>query len=109
MDKLATRLHQLGFRSVLLKGGHLDAVTCDDLFFDGDVTKIYAGKRVATRNTHGTGCTLSAAIAAHVARGLDLAQAIEAAKIFVTSALEAADELHVGMGTGPLDHFHALR
>ncbi len=109
MEKLAARLHQLGFRSVLLKGGHLDAATCDDLYFDGGVTKIYAGKRVATRNTHGTGCTLSAAIAAYVARGLDLAQAIEAAKVFVTGALEAADELHVGAGPGPLNHFHSFR
>jgi hydroxymethylpyrimidine/phosphomethylpyrimidine kinase len=107
MERLATRLHRLGFRAVLLKGGHLDAATCDDLYVDGTTTKIYAGKRVATRNTHGTGCTLSSAIAAFVAHGLALDQAIEAAKAFVTRALETADELHVGGGPGPLNHFHA--
>jgi hydroxymethylpyrimidine/phosphomethylpyrimidine kinase len=109
MGHLAARVQRLGFRAVLLKGGHLDADTSDDLYVDGTTTKIYAGKRVATRNTHGTGCTLSSAIAAFAARGFPLDHAIEAAKLFVTRALETADELHVGKGPGPLHHFHALR
>lgn len=106
MEKLAGMLHQAGFQAVLVKGGHLDTTNCDDLLFAPFGTKIYPGRRVATRNTHGTGCTLSAAIAAYVANGLALEQAVEAAKLFVTRALEAADRLHAGMGPGPLHHFH---
>lgn len=108
MQELAEQLCGLGFRSVLLKGGHLDGATCDDLFFDGAKTRIYGGQRVATRNTHGTGCTLSSAIAAYVARGAQPGEAIQSAKSFVSRALEAADRLDVGKGPGPLNHFHAL-
>lgn len=106
MEKLAGTLCRAGFQAVLVKGGHLDTTHCDDVFLDARGSKVYAGRRVATRNTHGTGCTLSSAIAACVANGLELDQAIEAAKLFVTRALEAADRLHVGKGPGPLHHLH---
>ena len=64
--------------------------------------------RIATENTHGTGCTLAAAIAALLARGLPLAEAVRAAKAYVTEAIRAADRLSVGHGHGPVHHFHAL-
>ena len=108
MEASARRLHELGFRSVLVKGGHLDAATCDDLFFDGRTARVFSGKRIATRNTHGTGCTLSSAVAAYVARGSTLGHAIADAKLFIARALAAADRLEVGNGPGPLNQFHAL-
>lgn len=107
MEGLARELHRRGFRAVLVKGGHRDAATCDDLFFDGSAVKIFSGARVMTRNTHGTGCTLASAIAAYVAQGLPLDQAIERSKRFVAEALAAADALDAGAGAGPLNHFHA--
>jgi hydroxymethylpyrimidine/phosphomethylpyrimidine kinase len=64
--------------------------------------------RIATKNTHGTGCTLSSAIAAHLARGRPMVEAIEAAKAYVSRAIAAADRLAVGSGHGPVHHFHAL-
>lgn len=108
MDILARALNSQGFRAVLLKGGHLGSTTSDDLFFDGTATRVFAGKRIATSNTHGTGCTLSAAIAAYVAQGMTLIDAIAAAKLYVTQALATADQLSVGRGPGPLNHFHAV-
>ena len=62
--------------------------------------------RIATRNTHGTGCTLSSAIAAGLAKGMPLAEAVRAAKAYVTDAIAAADRLAIGMGHGPVHHFH---
>jgi hydroxymethylpyrimidine/phosphomethylpyrimidine kinase len=64
--------------------------------------------RVATRNTHGTGCTLSSAIAAELAKGASLREAVVAAKAYVTAAIEVADQLRIGEGRGPVHHFHAL-
>ena len=106
MQEIARRLHDRGFPAVLVKGGHREAETCDDVYFDGTDIRIFSTPRVPTRNTHGTGCTLSAAIAAHLAYGLALAPAIEAAKLFLQRALESADALSVGKGPGPLNHFH---
>jgi hydroxymethylpyrimidine/phosphomethylpyrimidine kinase len=92
---------------VVLKGGHLGGETSDDLFHDGTGTVTLPARRIVTRNTHGTGCTLSAAIAALLARGLALRQAVEQAKAYVTTALQAADRLSVGTGHGPVHHFQA--
>ena len=69
----------------------------------------FAAARIATKNTHGTGCTLAAAIAAGLARGEDLAAAVRAAKDYVTAAIAAADRLAVGHGHGPVHHFHRRR
>jgi hydroxymethylpyrimidine/phosphomethylpyrimidine kinase len=93
---------------VLIKGGH-DAgpESIDFLVEPTRVTKL-AATRVDTRNTHGTGCTLSSAIAAGLAKGLDLMQAVRDAKDYVTAAIAAADRLNIGSGHGPVHHFHAL-
>lgn len=108
MKRAVRKLHRLGPRVVLLKGGHLPGDHCPDLLFDGErVIELSAG-RVATRNTHGTGCTLSAAIAARLAQGDDILAACRAAKAYVTAAIAASDRLTVGSGHGPLHHFHAL-
>lgn len=108
MHKLAEQLVLRGFKSVLVTGGHVEGATANDVFFDGVTQHTFSAPRIATRNTHGTGCTLSAAIAAHLAHGLDLGAAIEAAKAYVSGALAAADGLDVGRGPGPLHHFHRL-
>ena len=88
--------------SVLLKGGHSDT-DADDLLVEADGTETwFAGRRIANPNTHGTGCTLSSAIAANLAKGYSLPQAIARAKGYITAALSA--ELDLGAGSGPLDH-----
>jgi hydroxymethylpyrimidine/phosphomethylpyrimidine kinase len=76
------------------------------LLIDFSGTTRFAARRISTKNTHGTGCTLSSAIAAGLAKGLDLPDAVRAAKAYVTAAIAAADELEVGYGHGPLHHFH---
>jgi hydroxymethylpyrimidine/phosphomethylpyrimidine kinase len=106
MHMLAEDLHRRGFKAVLVKGGHLEGKTAEDVLFDGTSHHTFSAPRVATRNTHGTGCTLSAAIAAHLALGLDLIGSIEAAKAYVSGALAKADELDAGRGQGPLHHLH---
>ena len=97
----------LGAQAVLIKGGHGEGAYSVDFLFDGPSVTRYAVKRIATRNTHGTGCTLSSAIAAGLANGQDLAAAARAAKDYVTKAIAAADRLSIGHGHGPLHHFHA--
>ncbi|MGH6837108.1 MAG: bifunctional hydroxymethylpyrimidine kinase/phosphomethylpyrimidine kinase [Methylocella sp.] len=106
MRRAAARLHARGAKAVLVKGGHLSGATSDDLFFDGASYRLFSGPRVVTRNTHGTGCTLSSAIAAFCAQGFELGEAIGAAKAYLTRALAAADQLSAGHGPGPVNHFH---
>jgi hydroxymethylpyrimidine/phosphomethylpyrimidine kinase len=106
MDQL-DRLERL-CPGVLLKGGHLDGAESVDLLrIDGTTTRLTTA-RVSTRNTHGTGCTLSAALAALRPQHPDWASAAHAAKLYLTGALLAADSLDVGHGNGPVHHFHAL-
>jgi hydroxymethylpyrimidine/phosphomethylpyrimidine kinase len=101
------RLHHL-CPGVLVKGGHLAGPDSVDLLqIDGTTTRLCSA-RVPTRNTHGTGCTLSAAIAALRPQRPDWASAVRAAKDYLTGALRAADSLDVGHGSGPVHHFHAL-
>ena len=108
LERLAAALHGQGARAVLVKGGHLQGAVAEDvLFHEGRVTR-FAAPRVDTKNTHGTGCTLSSAIAAHLARGLALEEAIRAAKDYLTDALRAADALSVGHGHGPVHHFSRI-
>jgi len=102
---LAPSLLQKGARAVLLKGGHLEGETADDLLFEASGETLFSAPRLKIGQTHGTGCTLSSAIAAHLARGLELVEAIEAAKAYLTGALNAAGDLHVGEGAKPLNHF----
>ncbi len=104
----AESLLGLGPRAVLLKGGHGSGPESADLLLDASGPVWFTAPRHETRNTHGTGCTLSSAIAAGLARGLDLPDAVARAKAYVTAAIVAADSLRVGRGHGPVHHFHAL-
>jgi hydroxymethylpyrimidine/phosphomethylpyrimidine kinase len=97
----------LGAGAVLIKGGHGVGPHAIDLLIDRDGVRRFVARRIETRNTHGTGCTLSSAIAAELARNLPLAEAVALAKNYVTEAIAAADVLHVGKGRGPVHHFHA--
>lgn len=96
----------LGTEAVLIKGGHGDGPDSVDLLLDRNGMHRFSAPRIATRNTHGTGCTLSSAIAAGLAKGLDLNTAVGEAKSYVTAALAAADQLAIGSGHGPVHHFH---
>lgn len=107
MHRQAESLLAAGARAVLIKGGHGHTdVSVDLLAEPGGITRL-AAPRVPTRNTHGTGCTLSSAIAAGLAKGQTLATAVGHAKDYVTRAIAAADRLEVGSGHGPVHHFHA--
>lgn len=101
------RLLAMGPQAVLMKGGHGAGETCTDVLVDasGTVATLAAPRR-DTRNTHGTGCTYSAAIAAQLARGLDLPAAVTAAHGYLQGAIAAADTLDIGTGHGPVHHFH---
>jgi hydroxymethylpyrimidine/phosphomethylpyrimidine kinase len=101
MQRAGERLLELGANAAVVKGGHLEGRGSDDLFVDGGRTEWLRGERLATRNTHGTGCVLSAAIAAHLARGEDLLDAVRAGKRFVTEAIRHA--IAIGEGIGPVD------
>ncbi len=106
MDSAGERLLALGPEWVLLKGGHLDGPESTDLLMGERTIRRFTAPRIATKNTHGTGCTLSSAIAAGLAQGLDVTEATARAKEYVTAALKAADQLAVGAGHGPVHHFH---
>jgi len=108
MDGCAKDLLKLGAKAVLLTGGDLSDAMAIDVLDDGAKSHMIEAKRINTRNTHGTGCTLSSAIAANLAHGASLENAVRAAKDYVTQALIKADELEIGHGAGPLNHFHAL-
>ncbi len=102
-------LLKLGAKAVLMKGGHAEGAVCADLLIRPNAPALrLEAPRIATKNTHGTGCTLSSAIAAGLARGLPLEQALAEAHGWLHEAIRAADRLHVGHGHGPVHHFHAL-
>lgn len=107
MEGAALALAERG-SDVLVKGGHLDGVQSVDVLVHAGQVMRYAAPRISTRNTHGTGCTLSSAIAAHLARGLSVPAAVDAAKRYVARAIGAAAHLTVGSGHGPVHHFFAL-
>jgi hydroxymethylpyrimidine/phosphomethylpyrimidine kinase len=100
MLQAAAAILGLGAGAVLVKGGHLDGPTADDLFSDGNREAWLSGERIATPNTHGTGCVLSAAIVAYLARGAELLDAARAGKEFVTEAIRHS--LALGRGIGPV-------
>ncbi|GJE41746.1 bifunctional hydroxymethylpyrimidine kinase/phosphomethylpyrimidine kinase [Methylobacterium soli] len=103
------RLVALGAKSVLIKGGHGDGHESVDHLILGDGRSYrFPSRRITTRNTHGTGCTLSSAVAAGLACGLSLGEAVDRAKAYVIAAIAAADTLQVGRGHGPVHHFHAV-
>ncbi len=106
MRAQAVRLMEQGARAVLIKGGHAEgAESVDILLAPASFTRL-ASERIATRNTHGTGCTLSSAIAAGLAKGLDLVAAAREAKAYVSAAIAASQRLQIGSGSGPVHHFH---
>lgn len=101
MEDAAEAILAMGPRAVLVKGGHLGGSDADDLFFDGARMEWLRTERIHTRHTHGTGCVLSSAIAAHLALGADLMEAVRRGKTFVTEAIRHA--LALGQGIGPVD------
>ena len=103
----AQKLLTLGTGAVLIKGGHGEGPESVDFLVEDDTCLRLVAPRLAVKNSHGTGCTLSSAIAAGLAKGLALAEAAQQAKSYVSAALAAADRLSVGSGRGPLHHFHA--
>lgn len=107
MGEQARKLRAIGANAVLIKGGHADGPQAVDLYVDAEGEMRLEAPRVATSNTHGTGCTLSSAIAAELAKGASLREAVSKAKAYITAAIAAADELHIGKGRGPVHHFHA--
>jgi hydroxymethylpyrimidine/phosphomethylpyrimidine kinase len=107
MRAQAEALLAIGAKAVLMKGGHAAGRDAVDILVTPAASARFGAERVATNNTHGTGCTLSAAIAAGLAKGHRLSEAVADAKTYVTHALQAADELAIGHGHGPVHHFHA--
>lgn len=110
----AKHLLSLGVQSVLLKGGHEEGDTKVDILYQkspqGIVACSFSSDTLNTRNIHGTGCTLSSAIAAYMARGLDLKDAVSSAKIYITEAIKAGADISVGKGYGPVNHlFNPLK
>ncbi len=109
MEDLATQLLSLGPQAVLLKGGHNNGVESNDFFLDKNNQKIWLkNERINTNNTHGTGCTLSAAICSCLALGFSMSKACSIAKRYTFAALTAAKSNSVGKGHGPLHHFYHI-
>lgn len=107
MQEQAEKLIDLGARCVLLKGGRGKNEDSADLMASPGTTVWYRAPREKTHNTHGTGCTLSSAVAAGLAKGLPLGVAVASAKDYISAAIRAADRLTIGSGRGPVHHFHA--
>ncbi len=107
MRRAARAIHDLGARCVVVKGGHLEgsAAKSVDVFFDGNDFQELSAERVATRSTHGTGCTFASAVAARLALGDAPAEAVREAKQYVTRIIRASASLGIGGGHGPMNHF----
>ncbi|RPJ10779.1 MAG: bifunctional hydroxymethylpyrimidine kinase/phosphomethylpyrimidine kinase, partial [Desulfobacteraceae bacterium] len=103
MKTAAEKILKLGAKKVVVKGGHLDGMYATDILYDGVLFKELTNRRVKTKNTHGTGCTFSSAIAANIAKGIDFFDAVTNAKAYITGAIEHS--LEIGHGHGPVDHF----
>ncbi|HVJ42732.1 MAG TPA: bifunctional hydroxymethylpyrimidine kinase/phosphomethylpyrimidine kinase [Dongiaceae bacterium] len=108
MAEAARELLELGCPAVLLKGGHLGGETSPDLLLSADGIRRFEARRIDTVNTHGTGCTLSSAIATLLPQTGDMRLAVGIAKDFITAAIAAGNQLSVGNGQGPVHHFHRL-
>lgn len=106
MEQDAKDLVKRGARAVLLKGGHMEGPISIDVFADRDSMIVLESPRIKTKNNHGTGCTLSSALAVFLARGVPLSEAARAAKDYITEALRHSEELSVGQGHGPVNHFY---
>ncbi|KMW59461.1 Hydroxymethylpyrimidine phosphate kinase ThiD [Candidatus Rhodobacter oscarellae] len=109
MLRQGAALGAMGARAILMKGGHGAGETCHDVLISGgEVVAEFSAPRLATKNTHGTGCTLSSSIAAGLAKGLSLEAAVGEAHDYLQGAIGAADGLGVGAGHGPVHHFHRV-
>jgi hydroxymethylpyrimidine/phosphomethylpyrimidine kinase len=106
VEKQGRRLLALGCQAVLIKGGHGEGAESIDYLIDSSGVIALAAPRIATKNTHGTGCSLSSAIAAGLAKGEDMDTAVRNAKAWVSAAIAEADRFSVGHGHGPVHHFH---
>jgi hydroxymethylpyrimidine/phosphomethylpyrimidine kinase len=106
VKRAAIKIYEMGTKNVLIKGGHMgfinDAV---DILYDGNNFTEFRAQRIKTKNTHGTGCTYASAIASELAKDNDLITSVHKAKAYLTVAIIKSDELHVGKGHGPVDHF----
>ncbi len=105
METAAKRIHEMGCKSIIVKGGHAEG-NAVDVLYDGQHFYYYETQRINTKNTHGTGCTFSSAIASNLALGLSVPEATERAKQYVTTAIEHS--LAIGKGNGPTHHFYDL-
>lgn len=103
MKKAAIEIYKMGPKYVLVKGGHLEGEAVDVLY-DGNEFTYYSSPRIHTINTHGTGCTLSSAIAANLGKGLSITEAIDDAKDYITRAIK--ESFSIGKGVGPVHHFY---
>lgn len=108
IEQQGRRLLTLGCPAVLIKGGHGHGPESTDYLIDANTVVRLAAPRIATGNTHGTGCSLSSAVAAGLAKGFGLERAVRDAKAYISAAIAAADRLKVGHGHGPIHHFHAF-
>lgn len=105
MLRAALQIYSMGPKYVLVKGGHLEGAAVD-ILYDGKDFTYFNSPRIPTKNTHGTGCTLSSAIAANLGKGLSVPEAIEKAKKYITIAIE--NSFSIGKGVGPVHHFYEL-
>lgn len=105
MEKAALLIYKMGPKYVLIKGGHLEN-DATDILFDGNDYISFESKRIETKNTHGTGCTLSSAIASNLAKGNSIEASIQKAKDYITTAIK--NSLSIGKGVGPTNHFYEL-
>ena len=102
----AAELQSQGAKNVLLKAGHCDGETVADHLYEGEQCTVFRYDRIETNNTHGTGCTLSSAIAAFLAQGYSLREAVERAEAYVHEAIRRGSDYAIGHGHGPLHHFY---
>jgi len=105
MEEAAKEIYKLGPQNVLLKGGHMSGEAVDVLYDGQEITR-FCSERINTKNTHGTGCTLSSAIASNLALGYSIKDAVNHAKRYITIAIEHS--LDIGKGVGPTHHFYEL-
>jgi hydroxymethylpyrimidine/phosphomethylpyrimidine kinase len=108
MQSQGETLLALGPKAVLMKGGHAKGSICTDLLVTPTGTVTFNAPRIVTQNTHGTGCTLSSAIAANLAKGCDLENSVSAAHSYLQGAIAASDGLDIGSGHGPVHHFNQV-
>jgi hydroxymethylpyrimidine/phosphomethylpyrimidine kinase len=108
ISRAAVDLAGLGCGAVLIKGGHLQGDDCDDCLYLAEEKKlvVFPTNRIATRNNHGTGCTLSSAIGANLAKGVGVEEAVRSAKEYITGAIAGGSGYTLGTGHGPVHHFH---